>query len=227
MIIGVSGKARSGKGEFARIAKEEFGAEVVSFAGALKEEVANFLNSYNISWRPENLYGANEFREETFVVPQSCFQDYGFKSLLSFCNIIDGEAICTYRSLLQWWGTEFRRAQDDDYWVKRALEKCNSYRSDCKFYVIDDLRFENEAGALLDTGARLIRVERPNNPNPISNPWHPSETGLDEWIVWNYVVENSGTLEEYQDSVRFVLCDILGINFEDRYFDIGGANGTD
>ena len=35
MIIAISGKARSGKGEFAKVAQEKYGATIVSFAGAL------------------------------------------------------------------------------------------------------------------------------------------------------------------------------------------------
>lgn len=41
MIIGLIGHARAGKGEFARIAKEEFGFEHVQFSAALLEEFAS------------------------------------------------------------------------------------------------------------------------------------------------------------------------------------------
>jgi hypothetical protein len=112
----------------------------------------------------------------------------------------------SFRSLLQWWGTEFRRTQDVDYWVKQALGfKCRLYDN----VVIDDLRFENEANALVEHGATLVRVERPNNPTPIQNPWHASETGLDSWKLWHWIIENTGELDEYHDGCRLILREVL------------------
>ena len=75
MIIGVSGKARSGKGEFARYAQEHFGATIVSFAGALKEEAIVFLQRHEVLFKIENIYGANEFREEKFAITDSMLAD--------------------------------------------------------------------------------------------------------------------------------------------------------
>lgn len=238
MIIAISGKARSGKGEFAKIAQEIHGAKVVSFAGTLKEEVIEFLGKHMVEYKMENIYGSNEDKETPFRITNSMMYDpefpteqftkqYGF-------NGDDGETYCTFRALLQFWGTEYRRSQDDLYWVKRALEKCNPQstteyielghmghkvsiegRTTEHLYVIDDLRFENEAEALLKAGAALVRVERPNNPNVVTNPNHASEIGLDEWLEWRYVIENSGDLEEYHAACKFVLEDILNAKSSD------------
>jgi hypothetical protein len=228
MILAVSGKARSGKGEFAKIAEQKYGAQIINFAGALKEEVIDFLQKQNIPFRLENIYGENKYREETFaIIKNNMLLDHDFpindltnrfgKTLLA-SNYL--QTFISYRSLLQWWGTEYRRSQDNNYWVKRALAKCKPWTVEFgkdeiikeNLYIIDDLRFENEAIALIDAGAKLIRVERPNNPNPISNPWHESECSLDEWIEWDYIIENASTLEEYHSSVRMVLEEILNGN---------------
>jgi len=221
-IIAVSGKARSGKGEFAKIAQEKYGATVISFAGALKEEVIDFLTRHSIPFRMENIYGANEFREELFSFTESAWFDMEFPStkfMLEVGEISNPSSLdncplwkASFRSLLQWWGTEYRRKQDDQYWVNKAIEKCkpNLFQGGgSPLYVIDDLRFENEATALLSAGAILVRVERTNNPNSISNPWHESETGLDSWLEWKYIIENNSSLNEYHACCELVLDEIL------------------
>jgi hypothetical protein len=214
LIIGISAKAGSGKTEFAKIAKEEFGAQIISFAGTLKEEVMHFLQENNLQFRLDNIFGKQIDREELIFIPLTClledqivFKNYGITNN----NTLE----ISFRTLLQIWGTEYRRAQDENYWVKRALEKCkpitffgeHEWKHD--LFVIDDLRFENEADALLDVDAKLVRVERPNNPNPISNPWHESETGLDHWNLWHYILENDCPLEEYHEGCRIILRELL------------------
>jgi len=75
------------------------------------------------------------------------------------------------RPLLQNWGTELRRDLfDRDYWVKRLLAKLPFVRT--PLVVVTDVRFPNEARALAERGARLIRVVR----GPVDADRHRSET---------------------------------------------------
>jgi hypothetical protein len=64
------------------------------------------------------------------------------------------------RPVLQVWGAEFRRAQDPDYWVRRAeqrIEKwCNLSNSPIVF---NDVRFANEIQMLRDRGFLIIKVD--------------------------------------------------------------------
>ena len=61
-------------------------------------------------------------------------------------------------------------------------------------WIITDVRFLNEAKAVLDRGGILLRVNRPGNMNPAGE--HPSETSLDDYKLFNHVIENEGTIEE-------------------------------
>lgn len=210
MLIGVSGKARSGKGVFAQVAKEEYGARIISFATGVKEECASFLNRVGVPWRPENLYGENLHREEMFPINDLMYEDIPcFQTILPMSVENGDKRYISFRTLLQWWGTEYRRSQDINYWVKRALAKCKN-DSSSKLFVFDDLRFENEAEILMVNDACLVRIERPNNPHTVSNSDHPSEISLDDWVAWHYIIENEGSdFDLYQTQCRLVLNEIV------------------
>ncbi len=80
---------------------------------------------------------------------------------------------------------ELMRYHDKDYWLNRLLAKCND---DTKNYCIDDLRFKNEAQALIIAGAKLIRIERYENKNPYGKDLDiPSEKDLDDY-TFDYTV---------------------------------------
>lgn len=71
----------------------------------------------------------------------------------------------TPRQIMQWWGTEYRRACDGDhYWVKCLAQRVHHLRRELRVtrIVITDVRFLNEAAWLRDQpGARLWRITRP------------------------------------------------------------------
>jgi hypothetical protein len=61
------------------------------------------------------------------------------------------------RRLLQWWGTDFRRQQDPDYWVNWGLGVAESTLSNIVFFT--DTRFENEVDAIIRRGGIIINVQ--------------------------------------------------------------------
>ena len=64
------------------------------------------------------------------------------------------------RPVLQAWGTEFRRGQDPDYWVKKAAEKIDSWRRVTRTaLVFADVRFRNEIGMLRSRGFVIVKVD--------------------------------------------------------------------
>lgn len=79
-------------------------------------------------------------------------------------------------------------------------------------WIIPDTRFPNEAKAIRDRGGILIRINRPikkrqkgstdaNARLHLKNA-HPSETALDNWEDWDYIIENDGTLEDLLEKVK-------------------------
>jgi hypothetical protein len=99
----------------------------------------------------------------------------------------------SYRKLLQLWGTEYRRKQDPDYWVKRLESKLAGLEK----AVIDDVRFPNEVELIKRLGGKVIRIDRPQ----LAESSHESELILDDFDGWDDVIVNDGTLGELKEKV--------------------------
>lgn len=89
------------------------------------------------------------------------------------------------RPLLQWWGTDFRRKQDPNYWVKRLRKTLNDHRPDVA--LITDVRFRNEADLIHELGGTLVEVERIGVPD-VDVQEHRSESELDGYTGWDFII---------------------------------------
>lgn len=97
------------------------------------------------------------------------------------------EPKASVRRLLQVWGTEYRRWQDEDYWVK-ALRAWLACREPGENVVVDDVRFRNEAELIHERGGLLVRLEPWDGWEPGPHSDHPSETQLDEYQKFHMVL---------------------------------------
>lgn len=70
------------------------------------------------------------------------------------------------RRLLQWWGTDLRRREDEDFWVDYLSERLARSQltlpEEARLVVITDVRFLNEAGWIQDQGGKVVRVIAPD-----------------------------------------------------------------
>lgn len=107
-----------------------------------------------------------------------------------------------YRPILQWWGTEFRRGQNKQYWVDKAVQRIDeAVKSGKELVVITDVRFLSEAAILADMGAHLIRISRPSQVQDN----HPSETELDSYKAWHHITLNTGSLDDLSKEAKEIL----------------------
>lgn len=124
------------------------------------------------------------------------------------------------RPLLQWWGTEYRRSQDPDYWVKKGVEAVQAALASGKTCVVnDDTRFPNEANALITAGFTLVRilinetrqesfaVARDGTFDPAVRT-HASETSLDAYYH-PFTIQNNSYLPAFQRKVKAAVTQIL------------------
>lgn len=197
-IIGFSGKIASGKSTLAnKVAQELFGGNyvVVSFAGALKDEVDSIFNA--ITSAP---YGSDLTKLPVFdtVTPTQAQVAVDLVELPLTAGEFthSRERHSVVRHFLQYWGTEVRRGQDENYWVKKFVEIVRELTSQGINVVSDDMRFENEADALRGIGGCAVRIDVPDHVRQQRLQErdglgvhlacdHPSETGLDNYTWWD------------------------------------------
>jgi hypothetical protein len=99
----------------------------------------------------------------------------------------------TVRLFMQQLGTEALRYKlHMNTWINALFA---DYTIDST-WIITDLRFPDEVQAIKERKGILIRVTRGKIAPCVAHDQHPSETALDDYKGFNYVIKNNGTLEE-------------------------------
>ena len=121
------------------------------------------------------------------------------------------------RTLLQQLGTNKVRAKFPNYWAETIAKFLAAIPNDFDCAFIPDARFPNEIEVVkqYNPDALSIRIERYDEKgNNYINPAftqeqlnHPSETSLDDYEDFDYIVSNSD-LTEFEDSAKAILTDI-------------------
>ncbi len=174
LIIGFGNKSRQGKDTAAeairdhyainnRLYANHFGAEalqikvrVIKFADTLYQETNDYLEiGRNLGIPPVELFkkGIREVVGGEIVttpIPEWVVPDPSpeVNRLAPYGK---------HPKLLQFWGTEFRRAQDPDYWVKKTFA---NIPKNADIVMITDVRFPNEADAVKQQGGYTVNVQR-------------------------------------------------------------------
>ena len=123
------------------------------------------------------------------------------------------DPIYGYTPILQWYGTDVARKQDPDTWVKALAARVEKEKPHVA--LITDVRFPNEANYIKARGGYLVDVIRRKLDgsqylDPSRDPNHPSETALDEYLGFDYVItERDGNLEGLKAKSLIVLSSIL------------------
>lgn len=172
LIIGIKGSAGAGKDTIANYLVNKYGFTKVTFAGPLKE-----ICSIITSWPVEMLKGETEesrkFREEVI------HPDFGK----------------TGREILQYIGTDvFRNHFDPQIWIKIAIRRILNIEGNV---VVSDVRFKNEADAILNTCGTIWSVNR--STGTLIVPKHISEqmAAVDEEIIIN----NNSSIDELYKTI--------------------------
>ena len=201
MIIGFAGKAASGKTTAAQHLAPLLGksTQIIPMAKVLRDEVEAFLRAIDAPQYVPLVYGCQDDKLRVFYVDeakalQQCPEWQNFVSEHADIQNRPGESAVTVRRILQWWGTEYRRAQDPDYWTKAWEQKISGYDLKQVHILVDDVRFMNELKMLRGLGAMMIKIVRPGY---AAGGNHASETALDEYHDWCRTILNDGTLDEY------------------------------
>lgn len=182
LLIGLCGLTDSGKTTVARRLVEAHGFGRVGFGDALKDEVACILRrplkAYLRAIRPDL-----RTRDDLGGIEEAQWDQYLYAALWE-----TRDEFC--RTLLQAWGTELRRAETPDYWVRAWEQRIVTLTR----VVNDNVRFVNEAEAIRRLGGFLVKVTRVGY-GPVSGS-HRSEDALSEWADFDFSLKNDGDLTD-------------------------------
>lgn len=118
----------------------------------------------------------------------------------------DGSDETKPRELLQHLGTEIIRNQiDKDFFIKRLCNDIRVYSYYFDVITISDARFPDEVimPKKMFDDVIAIKVVRDNFETSLSSKEqnHSTETALDEFDDYDYVIENNGSIEELDKKV--------------------------
>ena len=199
MISAISGKARSGKNQFAEYLIEclkerhQRDFKEVAFATQLKTMCKNhFKLTYDQLWgddkeKPDIRY----FHPDRQGIPPYCLGNREDGKGLEY---IEERKFWTPREIMQELGGFYRRI-DYNFWVT-ALDKYLK-KEVIKDAIITDVRHVNECEYVKKNQGVLIKVIR-ENADKIHGMDHESETALDDRPedYFDIEINNSGTLED-------------------------------
>lgn len=165
-VIGLSGKIGSGKSTLAGLILELLpNTERLAFADPVKEE-ASAIYGFPLEW-------AYSAARKSWVFELS----KAGKALM-------GCETSTVRRALQYHGTDLRRAQDPDYWIKAVKDKIQrlAEAGTVGAVIVDDVRFPGEADLIRNfPGGELYRLQPYPGWTPGPFAGHISETALDDY----------------------------------------------
>jgi len=218
-VILLSGKMRSGKNQFADYLQKALQAKKLTFetdlfakdlkngcrqdfkklqnvlahiAEEIKTKVNLFSDTREMMLNPAVIQGIEKTIDKLIIRDENWYED---KTDIT-------------RNILQLYGTEiFRNRVNDNWWVNQVKERAIKSVSDV--ILVTDCRFPNEITEIYDDNYEtvVIRIVRNINTNE-QVASHPSETSLDDWKVWDYIVENNGTLEDLMASALTIIDDL-------------------
>lgn len=179
MIIGLVGKKGAGKTLVAELMKDKMSRlKSVNFKDALIQEMRFTM--------PDVL---NELSE---------WYDMPIDDLFS-------KKPPLMRKLMQNYGTELRRNDDDRWWVEKYINECVDVLFSYADIVTDDVRFRNEYDTIVEMGGYLIRVV---NEDLESSDTHSSEIDSDSFKCDYKISAKSGNHKSISKQIDRILIDI-------------------
>lgn len=195
-LVAISGKAYAGKDTTAPEVMKKIGAgnsDRTFFAKPLKDEINEIIDIVRNSYHMEDAVA--KVSENMDVTDEDAFE-----SVSIICDeVLADERVSAYtrtpgvRKVTQFWGTNVRRKQNNNYWVERVIGPVLTSLAMGRSVYVTDARFINEVTSVLEVGGTVIRLnispeaqsERALLRDGIElseeTRSHPSETELDDF----------------------------------------------
>lgn len=184
MIIGISGKAGSGKDTAAKMLEVLYANPDISYEDFANRRYKNFTDIQIVHFADtlketaQVLFRISEWETNT---------QEGKKTTINWIGK-------TVRELLQGIGQGLRDAIDFDLWVKILFANTKGWSN----YIIADVRYPNEIKAIKERNGILLRIDRKG----AGAGNHSSETALDDYKEWDVHIENNNSIEDLFEAMR-------------------------
>ena len=187
MIIGISGKAGSGKDTAAKMLEVLYANPDISYEDFVNKRYKNFTDIQIVHF-------ADSLKETAQVLFRiSEWETNTQEGKKTTINWIDK----TVRELLQGIGQGLRDAIDPNLWVKILFANTEGWSN----YIIADVRYPNEVYAIKERNGVLIRIDRKG----AGAGNHSSETALDNYKEWDVHIENNGSIEDLFEAMKIFI----------------------
>lgn len=194
--IVIAGKMGYGKDYVGNLIKDNFSnVEKISFADALKEEVEYIINLIRNNSSLEHIaYEMNVSKDEIkpLYIAMIAFKDIN--------ELTVKKKNSTIRFMLQYWGTDVRRKNNENYWVQKTVDKILEINKLGNVALITDGRFPNELKGVSELNGITIQLDISrekqienllNRDGILSNKEafnHPSETSYLEYKDFDLIL---------------------------------------
>lgn len=206
MLLTISGKIGAGKDTVAPIVLDGLNISERDrfhdfFARPLKEEINEIIFIINMADDIETATFLTEVKHSVPNEKAAFVIETLWESVKSGAVTTGYDRTPVVRTALQYWGTETRRAQDDNYWIKKALSNALTLIAEGKTVYVTDSRFPNEVAAVADAHGVTIRLtvspeeqeRRINSRDGLqiseSARNHVSELALDDYTDFHVIVD--------------------------------------
>ena len=167
ILTALCGPAGAGKDTVADYLVEHHGYTKLAFADALRDEVGR---AFDISVKLLTQRETKEHPMSALALIRCMSPE--FVQLAAHGDLYKPRSP---RQIMQWWGTEYRRAQEPHYWVDAFMTRLiKEHQQGNHRFVVTDVRNTNEAELLREMGASLWQITRPGF--DIQPGAHSSET---------------------------------------------------
>ena len=188
MIVGISGKAKSGKDTAADMLSYLYSNPDKSYKDYVENtEVFFDKNAYVVHFADALKEAA---RELCILDEDQTDTQAGKLTVIPWLGI-------TVRELLQKLGTCIREGIDEDFWIKCLFARVDGFQS----IIIADVRYPNEVQAIKNQDGIVIRINRKG----AGAGNHHSETALDDYENFDLVIDNNGTYEELYNKLKTLI----------------------
>lgn len=206
MIIGFHGSLKSGKTSSANYLVDR-GFRRLSFAKPLKDIVAEGLREPRELFDDQTKKDVRLWTGRTVTTDEAERIVSAGRRLLQFSDEAARKSVLKLagyifdrpREILQFVGSDiFRDCVDSDFWVIVAERQMSVGDN----YVVEDVRYDNEATMIHRNHGPVIKIIRPGLTVDTSSS-HKSENGISPHLVTLTIV-NEGSLEQLQDKINEV-----------------------